>query len=160
MKYAHNVYWAKNPIQDTINAGLEALEFDLQYRMFSKRIFCSHSWRPANCMYYGELIDYLKEIIRTPRVNYLILEPKTFTIDMEVLAEMLLWFKTMCELSQNDVTIVMSVQYKKGFHQKLRGRWLDKFFRLYKEELGILDKRLETDLHEQVDLYEKKWYHF
>jgi len=156
MKYAHNVYWAKNPIQDTINAGLEALEFDLQYRMFSKDIYCGHSWRPLNCMYYGLLDDYLREIILTPGIKYLILEPKTFTINMGILAGTIKWFK----YNRPDIIIVMSVQYKKHPHQWLRGLWLKRFFRLYKEELGILDKRLETDLHEQVDLYEKKWYHF
>ena len=159
MKYSHNSFFCNDPVYDTLRNNLDALEFDLMYRMFSKNIYCSHSWRPLNCMYYGKLERYLFECYgiakKREKVLYFIIEPKTCNpLMMEPL------YKLLNKYRHEKIIYVMSVQYKKGPHQWLRGLWLKRFFRLYKEKLGILDKRLETDLHEQVDLYEKKWYHF
>jgi len=130
MKYAHNVYWAKNPVQDTIDNNLEALEFDLVYRMLDGKIYCSHSYRPLPCMYYGKLEKYLSEISEVKeKIKYVILEPKTFNpFLMKPLYELLYRYKKVMP----NFIYVMSVQYKKGPHQWLRGLWLKIFFKRYR----------------------------
>lgn len=156
IKYSHNSFWNNKMIKDTIDAGLNCIELDIVYSVIRNNIFVSHSFRPLKCLYYGEL-DY--NLFRVKGYNqicsyqndnriikYVIIESKSFWINQRKLA------KIMKKNSHHSFRYVMSVQ-SKWPHQWTRGIWLKSFYKKYKEELNIIDKRTETNFTEQVDLF-------
>ncbi len=157
-KYSHNAYWNKNPVGDTIYAGLDAIEFDIVYSLLRKTIYCSHSWKPLDCMYYGSLNKNLFFIKlnneqKSKKIKYVIIESKSFWINQKKLHSIMKRYFPL------DIVYVMSVQ-NKYFWQKPRQLWLNSFYKKYKKELAILDKRTQTNLNEQINLYNRKWYMF
>ena len=150
-KYAHNFYWCRYPINEAEVAGLDAVELDIVYRLFGNDIYVSHSWRPFNFMYCGNLIEWLDDL-QGESFKYIIIESKSFWIPQKLL------FNIMNNFKDDNMIYVMSVQYRYP-HQWLRGIWLKSFYKKYKDELCILDKRTETELNEQVDLFPKyNWF--
>lgn len=153
MKYSHNAYWCKHPVEQALYAGLEAIEFDIVYRLFGNKIFCSHSWKPLSCMYYGNLDLNLWRVAYKNEIKYVIIESKSFWVNQKKLYGLMDYYKN------SGFQYVMSVQSRYP-HQWIRGIWLKSFYKKYKEKLNILDKRTETELNEQVDLYDRKWWMF
>ena len=154
-KYSHNDYFCENPIDDAVEAGLSAFEADLVYT--GGEIMLSHSWRPLKCMCYGSLEEvYLKPLyIRacTGKKSTLILEPKSVRKDM-----LPALYNLLNKYKHPNITYITGVQYR-YFWQHKRLVWMYDFHLLCRKgTVRTYDKRLETDYHDQVDVYKKRWW--
>ena len=158
-RYGHNFYWSDKPIHWAVQQGVEVIELDIVYRLFGNNIWISHSWRPHNKLYHGTLLSWLLRVraynkITDKKIKAVIIECKSFWIPQKKLARLINMFNKYQEKDGNDCKIVMSVQ-SRYLHQWTRGWWLESFYNKYKDNLKILDKRTETELNVQVDLYPK-----
>lgn len=159
--HSHNDYWCKRPLWDAIAYGCNMIEADIIY--FNDKLMISHSWRPLESMYCGEL----EKTYLFPLYNYCSLNPDKemwmyveFKDSNDHIIDLLYNLFKKYIISNMHYTI--SAQNKE-WYQKPRFKTAMKFYSKYKNELNLTWKTTELAMQYQiipVDLYPKSIWHF